>query len=405
MTDRPQQRQKQDLPVRFSSFYLYDLIGLGGMAEIFLAKEFTGLGTEHLTVIKRILPHLTDREGFGDMLINEAKMCSQLSHANVVQTYDLGIADNQYYIGMEYVEGFDLNRLLGLMARAKLAMPLQFAIFIIIETLRGLDYAHRVATDDGELLGIIHRDVSPTNVLISVDGNVKLCDFGIAKVTLADDAAEYVDEYHLKGKVAYMSPEHLNGETVDIRSDLYAAGILLWELLSGRRLFKSKDEEVTLKRAKNAILQPLRDHGFPNFKKLNDIVKKALQRNPDDRYQTGREFIDALEEYMHESGFIVSSIKFSDFLMDHFGEDLLKQRSEREKKLTQLLESQKDAGPGDAEAAPPTPAFEAPADSAIETAPAPQTKKKRRSLIAAAAVIVIALAGAAAYFVFGPNGL
>lgn len=367
------------------------------MAEIFLAKEFTGLGTEHLTVVKRILPHLTNREGFGEMLIKEAKVCSRLSHANVVQTYDLGQIDGQYYIGMEYVEGFDLNRLLGLMARAKLAMPLQFAIFIIVETLRGLDYAHRVTNDNGESLGIIHRDVSPTNVLISVDGNVKLCDFGIAKVTLADDAADYVDEYHLKGKVAYMSPEHLNGETVDLRSDLYASGILLWELLSGRRLFKSKDEEVTLKRAKGAILQPLRDRGFPNFKKLNAIVQKALQKNPDDRYQTGREFIEALEEYMHESGFIVSAIKFSDFLMDHFGEDLVKQRSEREKKLTGLLDS--DEVQAAATSTPPPPPDDAKPASGVPSAVPSGAPTQKRNLIAAAAAIGLALAGVVAYFV------
>jgi eukaryotic-like serine/threonine-protein kinase len=375
------------------------------MAEIFLAKEFTGLGTEHQTVIKRILPHLTHREGFGDMLIKEAKVCSRLSHANVVQTYDLGQIDGQYYIAMEYVEGFDLNRLLGLMARARLAMPLQFALFIIMETLRGLDYAHRVTNDDNESLGIIHRDVSPTNVLISVDGNVKVCDFGIAKVTLADDAADYVDEYHLKGKVAYMSPEHLNGEPVDIRSDLYASGILLWELLSGRRLFKSKDEEITLKRAKGAILQPLMDRGFPNFKKLNTLVQKALQKNPDDRFQTGREFIDALDEYMHESNFIVSSIKFSDFLMEHFGEDLLKQRSEREQKLTELLESQRTAPPSPEKTSAPAPGLLQTDDEESAEADSTQLrKKKRQSLIAAAAVIAVALAGAAAYLIFGQTG-
>ena len=381
------------------------------MAEIFLAKEFTGLGTEHQTVIKRILPHLTHREGFGDMLIKEAKVCSRLSHGNVVQTYDLGQIEDQYYIAMEYVEGFDLNRLLGLMARARLAMPLQFAIFIIMETLRGLDYAHRVTNENNESLGIIHRDVSPTNVLISVDGNVKVCDFGIAKVTLADDAADYVDEYHLKGKVAYMSPELLNGEPVDIRSDLYAAGILLWELLSGRRLFKSKDEDNTLKRAKGAILQPLRDRGFPNFKKLNAIVQKALQKNPDDRFQTGREFIDALDEYMHESNFIVSSIKFSDFLMEHFGEDLVKQRSEREQKLTELLESQRTALPSTDKTPVPTPGLaQTDTDTDTDTETDSENgsillrKKKRQSLIAAAAVIVVALAGAAVYLIFGQTG-
>jgi eukaryotic-like serine/threonine-protein kinase len=390
---------QQSLPVRFGSVYIFDMIGKGGMAEIFLAKGFTDLGTEHLSVIKRILPGLTDRPGFGEMLISEAKLCSLLSHANVVQTYDLGQIDGQYYIGMEYVEGFDLNRLLGLLARAKKAMPLPFALFIIIETLRGLDYAHRVTGNDGEPLGIIHRDVSPTNVLISVDGNVKVCDFGIAKVTLGSDVSEIVDEYHLKGKTAYMAPEHLNGEAVDARSDLFAAGILLWELLSGKRLFKSKDENETLKKAKAAEVPPLLDPGFENFDKLNEIVIKALQKDPDKRFQTGRDFIDALETYMHESGIIVSSIKFSDFLMDNFGESLLKQRMEREEKLNDLLKAESE-GKTDEEPS----SSKAQKDDAVKSEPkkaADAPEKKSFPIAAAAALIIIAAAGAAAAIYFG----
>ncbi len=390
---------QQTLPVQFGSVYLFDMIGKGGMAEIFLAKGFTDLGTEHLSVVKRILPGLSSRPGFGEMLINEAKLCSLLSHANVVQTYDLGQIEGQYYIGMEYVEGFDLNRLLGLLSRAKLAMPLPFALFIIIETLRGLDYAHRVTNDKGESLGIIHRDVSPTNVLISVDGNVKLCDFGIAKVTMGDDAGEIVDEYHLKGKTAYMSPEHLNGEPVDCRSDLYAAGILLWELLSGRRLFKSKDEMETLQKAKSAIVPPLVDRDFPDFEKLSAIVGKALKKNPDERYQTGREFIDALDEYMHSAGLIVSSIKFSDFLMDNFGESLLQQRMQREEKLSELLKSDREDKPGE-----PAPADTEKSEAKTEAVSAglrPADGKKPFPLAAAAAAVIIAIAGAAAAIYFG----
>ena len=389
---------QQSLPVQFGSVYLVDMIGKGGMAEIFLAKEFTDLGTEHLSVVKRILPGLSNRPGFGEMLIAEAKLCSLLSHANVVQTYDLGQIDGQYYIGMEYVEGFDLNRLLGLLARAKLAMPLPFALYIIMETLRGLDYAHRVTNDKGESLGIIHRDVSPTNVLISVEGNVKVCDFGIAKVTLGSDLVEIVDEYHLKGKTAYMSPEHLNGEAVDCRSDLYATGILLWELLSGRRLFKSNDEDETMRKAKAAEVPPLEDRNFPNFEKLSAVVAKALQKNPADRFQTGREFIDALDDYMHEAGLIVSSIKFSDFLMDNFGEDLLRQRMEREEKLNELLKSNSLPPPAAKTDTAAEIQKKEPIRPATEKA---EDAKKPFPIAAAAAILIIAAAGAAAAIYFG----
>ncbi len=378
----------QSLPVKFGSVYLYDMIGKGGMAEIFLAKGFTDLGTEHLTVIKRILPGLSDRPGFGDMLINEAKLCSLLSHANVVQTYDLGQIDGQYFIGMEYVEGFDLNRLLGLLARSKMSIPLSFALYIIVETLRGLDYAHRVTNEKGEPLGIIHRDVSPTNVLISVDGNVKVCDFGIAKVTLSTDVEELVDEYHLKGKTAYMAPEHLNGEAVDCRSDLYATGILLWELLSGKRLFKSKDENETLRRAKTAEVPPLTNSEFPNFDKLSSIVMKALEKEPSKRFQNGREFIDALEEYMHSVGIIVSSIKFSDFLMDNFGESLVRQRMEREEKLGELIKDKTILSE-------PVNVQKEPAKKATKTS------NKFPSIAAAAAIIIIAVVGTAVALYFG----
>jgi eukaryotic-like serine/threonine-protein kinase len=326
----------QDLPARFGNYYLYDLIGRGGMAEIFLAKTFTGLGVERQTVIKRILPELTSDRTFGEMLINEAKLCARLSHANAVQTYDLGVIDNRYYIAMEYVEGFDLNRLLGMLARARLALPLQFALYVIRETLMGLDYAHRLTDQEGVSLGIIHRDVSPTNVLISVDGDVKVCDFGIAKVTLGDMTDSPLDEYHLQGKVAYMAPEHLNGEPVDHRADLYAAGILLWELLSGRRLYKSKDEDETLRRAKAADAPPIADRGFPEFERLSGIVSKALARDPDDRFQSGQELIAAIDEFMISAGLVVSQLKLAEFITEHFGQNLMAQRREREVRLADL---------------------------------------------------------------------
>lgn len=332
------EHSSQILPARFGSFYLFDLIGKGGMAEIFLAKTFTGLGTQRLSVIKRVLPLFSEDKIFCEMLIAEAKLCARLSHANVVHTHDLGVIEDQYYIAMEYVEGFDLNQLLGLLARAKTALPLQFGIYIIMKTLRGLDYAHRLTDSNGAPLGIIHRDVSPTNVLISTEGDIKVCDFGIAKATMSDVGQVHLDEYHLKGKVAYMAPEAIAAQPVDRRSDLYAAGILLWELLSGKRLYKRKDEDETLALARAAEASPLVDQGFPEYEVLAGITGRALAKNPDERFQTGLEFIDALAEYLHRSGLIVSQLKFADFLMDHFGEGLCERRRERETVLEQLDE-------------------------------------------------------------------
>ncbi|MDD5309895.1 MAG: serine/threonine-protein kinase [Deltaproteobacteria bacterium] len=409
----------QTLPATFGPFHLFDLIGRGGMAEVFLAKTFTGLGTDRLTVIKRILPQFSSDATFCEMLIEEAKLCARLSHANVVQTSDLGCIDGRYYIAMEYVEGFDLNALLALCTRARIALPLQFALYMIVETLKGLDYAHRLTEQSGAPLGIIHRDVSPTNVLISCDGGVKLCDFGIAKAALGDIGASRLDEYHLKGKVAYMSPEHLAGEPVDRRADLYAAGILLWELLAGRRLFKSKDEEETLRKAKAAEIPELPNRGYPEFELLAAVVTRALQKDPERRFKDGKEFIRALEDYMHAAGLLVSQLRFADFLMEHFGEDLLRQRRARERSLAEMMDqehgapaSARDAAadkecdairaafdaPDDEEPAcdeaPPEPAVAPPEPVAAAKAPSPRGK----ALLWLAVAVALAGAGAVAAY-------
>jgi serine/threonine-protein kinase len=386
------------LPARFGPFYLFDLIGRGGMAEIFLSKTFTSLGTERLCVIKRILPHLSADARFCEMLVAEAKLAARLSHANVVQTYDLGQIEGQYYISMEYVEGVDMNQLLGLLARRRIALPLQFALFVVVEALRGLDYAHRVAGADGAPLGLIHRDVSPTNVLISTEGEVKLCDFGIARAAaVKDGAAAGIDEYHLKGKVAYMSPEQVNGESVDHRSDLFAAGILLWELLSGRRLYKSKDEDETLRRALAAEIPPLEDRGFPEFELLEAVVQRALAREPEQRFQSGGEFMRALEDYFHVSGMIVSQLRFADFLMDNFGEELAAQRRERERNLEASIDRltmiTMDVAP-EPEAAPEA----APAPAPEPVRPGTSAPRGRAVAIAAALIAVAAAAAAAVWF-------
>jgi serine/threonine-protein kinase len=336
------------LPLRFGNYNLFDHIGKGGMAEIFLAKTRTGLGVDRLCVIKRILPDLNQDKNFCEMIIKEAKLCANLSHANVVQTFELGQIENQYYIAMEYVEGVDLNRMLGLLSKARKTLPLPFALYIITETLKGLDYAHRRTDDKGNPLNIIHRDVSPTNVLISTQGEVKLCDFGIAKVALDELNCDiqHVDEHHLKGKIAYMSPEHIAGEPIDKRSDLYAAGILLWELLNGRRLFKSKNEDETLQKAKEAVVPPVVDRGFAEFEMLYAIVKKALEKSPDLRFQSGREFIRAIDEYLHITGQHISQLRFSHFLMENYGDELLAQRRSREQNLSKISESEDESSEG-----------------------------------------------------------
>ncbi len=326
------------LPVAFGSYTLFDSIGKGGMAEIFLARARTEIGAGRLCVIKRILPEFNRDESFCEMLINEARICAHLSHANVVKTYELGHIDDQYYIAMEYVEGMDLNRLLGVLTKKGIALPVQFALYIIAEVLKGLDYAHRAGDDRGQPLHIIHRDVSPTNVLISAEGEVKLCDFGIAKVMVGELSARdiHLDDAHIKGKIAYMAPEHVAGGDIDQRADLFAVGILLWELLSGRRLYRSKDPDETLKRALAADIPDVEDAGFPEYEMLTAIVRRALSRDRERRFCNGQEFLRAIEDYLHVVGLPVSQFRFAEFLASSAGDALAQQHEERESRLAQL---------------------------------------------------------------------
>src|SRR5271169_2546006 len=195
------------LPRSFGRYALFDFVGKGGMAEIYLARQKTEFGATRLCVVKQILPGLAGDSRFSDMLVHEAKLAARLSHANVVQVFDLGRADGRLFIAMEYVEGFDLNDLLRRCSRAKVPLPFELAVHVVREALRGLDYAHRRTDDDGRPLGIVHRDVSPSNLLVSFEGEVKVCDFGIARANdaLTSGVAAHELEEAIKGKAGYMS--------------------------------------------------------------------------------------------------------------------------------------------------------------------------------------------------------
>src|SRR5580658_5150279 len=198
------------LPRTFGRYALFDFIGKGGMAEIYLARQKTEFGATRLCVVKQILPHLAGDLRFSEMLVHEAKLAARLSHANVVQVFDLGRADDRLFITMEYVEGFDLNDLLRRCSRAQVPLPFELAVHVVRESLRGLDYAHRRTDDEGRPLGIVHRDVSPSNLLVSFEGEVKVCDFGIARANdaISNGSTPHELDEALKGKAGYMSPEH-----------------------------------------------------------------------------------------------------------------------------------------------------------------------------------------------------
>ncbi len=324
------------LPRRFGRYVLFDKIGEGGMARIFLAREKTGLGGDRLVVVKEILPLLASSEEMSRLLIDEAKLCATLSHKNIVQVADLGREQDRLYIAMEYVEGLDLRDLLRACSQKKIPLPVHFSLYVVAETLRALDYAHRKRDDHGRALGIVHRDVSPSNVLLSVEGEVKLCDFGIARVLTTSDA---LPDEAIQGKAGYMSPEAARGDVVDARSDLFAAGILLWELLAGQRLYRSGSGRLSpLEQARRAVVPPLPARGYPDEERLHGIVRTALSQEPSARYASAPAMLDELERYVADNGLVASSLRFGDWLMENFGTEIVERRRERERSAKELDE-------------------------------------------------------------------
>jgi eukaryotic-like serine/threonine-protein kinase len=327
------------LPRGFGQYVLFDLIGKGGMAEIYLARQSTQLGGARLCVVKQILPGLAGDSVFSEMLVHEAKLAARLSHANVVQVLDLGREDERLFIAMEYVEGFDMSGLLGRCSREKVSLPFELAVHVVREALRGLDYAHRRRGDDGAPLGIVHRDVSPSNLLLSFGGEVKVCDFGIARAndTIAVDSAARELDAALRGKAGYMSPEHARGEPVDARADVFAAGIILWELVAGRRMYKAGDDAGSLlEQARRADIPPLPRGGLPEEETLRAVVAKALAVDRDARYASCAAMSRDLEAYVALAKLRTSALELGDWLATTFGAEVIARRRARERAMSAL---------------------------------------------------------------------
>jgi serine/threonine-protein kinase len=304
------------------------------MADIYLAHADMGLGdATRLVVIKEVLPRLANDAAFAEMLVGEAKLAAKLSHANVVEVEDLGRAGNSLFIAMEYVEGLDLRALLRRCAIRRVALPVEFSLRVVIEALRGLSFAHRARDEAGRHLGIVHRDVSPSNVLLSFEGEVKLCDFGIAR---ANALVGELPEEAILGKAGYMSPEQARGETLDPRSDVFAAGIILWELLAGHRLYKAGDGERLLDVARAAAVPELPSRDLPREGELHAIVARALRRDRAERYPTAAAMLHDLEEYEVSARMVASQLRFGEWLMEQFGHEVVRDRRARERAMRAL---------------------------------------------------------------------
>jgi tRNA A-37 threonylcarbamoyl transferase component Bud32 len=274
-------------------FVLLRPLAMGGMAEILLAR-INGETPERLVVLKRMHRQLAVDREYVKMFVDEARLAITLRHPNVVEVYESGEDDGQYYIAMEYLHGHDLRKVLSQMAKRRVPMRLANALSIARAVCRGLEYTHERTDPSGDQLGIVHRDVSPHNVLVTYGGRVKLVDFGIAKTTIQ---LARTRTGILKGKVAYMSPEQALGETLDRRSDVFCIGILLWEMTTGNWLYRRKSELETLKAVveHDAPLPSLVSPDYP--RELEQIVMKTLARRREDRWQSAGELGEALNVF------------------------------------------------------------------------------------------------------------
>jgi TonB family protein len=327
--------------INFGQYLLLEKIATGGMAELFKAKRKGVEGFEKILAIKRILPHMSDNDEFITMFIDEAKLAAQLTHQNICQIFDLGKIENSYYIAMEYVHGKDLRAALRASRSKKKPFPVELAILVISKISSALDYAHRKRDANGQPLNLVHRDISPQNILISYEGEVKLVDFGIAK---AATKAHVTQHGALKGKLLYMSPEQAWGKAVDKRTDNFSLGVVLYEMLTGAPLFLSEtDTEVTiLEKVREAKVGPVRELNPKVPEALEKIITKALHKNPDERYQTAQDLQKDLDNLFYSEGYNATSGSLAQFLQSLFPEEWGKEGGGKEtvvieKEISQAL--------------------------------------------------------------------
>jgi serine/threonine-protein kinase len=315
--------QKSVAGTAFGKYKLLAKLAIGGMGEIFLARLSGVAGFEKLVVIKRLLPHLAEDGHFVAMLLDEARIAARLNHPNVCQTYDLGEVDGQYFIAMEYLEGAPASQLLSRVRRSKEELDLRMACAIVLQSCEGLHHAHELKDNDGELVGLVHRDVSPSNVFVTVAGAVKILDFGVAK---SQDALARTHTGALKGKYAYMSPEQILSKDIDRRSDIFSLGIVLFELLTTRRLFW-RDSEYKM-------FQAIAEDDIPSVLEyrpdvpgpIADVVDRALSRDREERYATAKDMAEALSMACAPLGGPMTTGSIAEFVEEAFSDQIRERR-------------------------------------------------------------------------------
>ena len=340
----------------FGRYELLKRLAGGGMGEVYLARQRGLDGFQKLLVIKTLLPHLCEDEEFITMFKDEARLTAQLIHPNICQVFEFDQVGDTYYLAMEYLRGEDVRRLWK--ACETRAMPLRVPLIcrLIADGAAGLDFAHSLRDSNGDPYGIVHRDISPQNILVTFEGGVKIIDFGVAK---AAGRAQHTRTGALKGKYSYMSPEQVAGANVDGRSDIFALGIVLHELLTGRRLFKADSDVQTLARVREAHVTPPSKMNPQLPPGLDAIVLKSLAKDPDQRYSTAQEFRLALEDWLIQGRMSASSAHLAEFLKVVYAE-----RLDKEARLGPLMGDPGLTAPPASSPSMPTPSGSSPSPSA-----------------------------------------
>ncbi len=304
----------------------YELIGeiaTGGMATVFLARLGGVGGFQRFVAIKRLHPHLGNEPEFVEMFLDEARLAALIHHPNVVPILEVGTSDSGYYLVMEYVEGDTLARLVSRSMSGGQLPPRAALLRMLLDSLHGLHAAHELADERDQLLGLVHRDVSPQNILVGIDGTARITDFGVARAT---SRLSYTADGKLKGKLAYMSPEQARGDELDRRSDIFAMGVVIWEVLVGRRLFKAETEAGTLQRILVEHVKRPSEMLSTIPRAYDDVVLRALDRDARSRFQTAADLADALEKVARETDGIASPREVASYVQKLLGQELGAQR-------------------------------------------------------------------------------
>lgn len=308
------------------------------MAEIFLACDLGPTGIGRFLAIKKALSHFSENEEFIDMFKNEGKVACNLKHGNIAPIYEFGFESNQLYLSMEYISGRNLRELIKKTITSKTPIDAPYSVYMIKEVAAGLNYAHNaVDSSTGQPLHLIHRDISPQNIMVSFDGEVKIIDFGIAKIADTD----LTKAGHLKGKFGYMSPEQARGEKLDLRGDVFCLGTILWELLANKRLFKCENEMATLRKVQNCDIPGVQNINPQVSSSLEKIVLKALKKNKNSRYNTALEFERDLNRLLSKKYPNFDRYDFSAFIKKIYARDILNERELLKKYSKQFKEYMK----------------------------------------------------------------